>query len=105
MNTINTPTPIHDAIANKSAVSHYEIFLLCCAAFLLAVAYPAKESIPPQALPVTLPAPTETPVELEANNGNSQDIIYQGDEVSTAVLLEHIDPEMLTEIPASEPAS
>jgi hypothetical protein len=91
-------TPFGDAL-----VSRYEVLLLCGAAFLLAVAYPARE--PAKMTPV-ISADMSTQLtdqlisELEKHN---EPVEVEPD--STTVLLEPIESELMAEAPVGEPAS
>lgn len=106
MTRINTSTNNSRSPFGDRIISHNEVLLFCAAAFLLTVAYPFKEAIPPQAAPANLPVSDTTELveqlqfEIEAQNTTTLD------PAKTTVLLEPVvNSQLVVEIPASKPAS
>lgn len=100
MSISNSTSSVTQRQSEATLVSHYELILFCCAAFLLAVAYPTKQTLSPQATPVVMPMMNDTSIELEAMNTT-----VESDPASTTLLVEQINSELITEIPAVDPAS
>ena len=102
MTTTNTTSESRRSPFGDALISRYEVLLFCAAAFLLAAAYPFKETVSP--IPANIPVSSDTidvveqlKTELEAHN--TTQVI---DPENTTVLLEHSD---LVDIPTGEPAS